>query len=191
MKLYRAQKWYNPFYIDVNNKSCKLDKISVFEDGKVLASTNSGWFGSNNFVDELEIACDCVLKRVTDLSLKTAFIKKCSEEGYELFIPNEVVKLTEASYEKHNIIGWVIEKRKSTIYKEIFFETIHPFNQKIQKISGSIRFIGDKISHFGTPDTTESIDNYIRELNKYILEYDEEYDRLKNATAEELMSSTV
>ena len=46
MKLYRTAKWYNPFSIDVNNKSYELGDIVFFDKSGEICRTGHGWFTS-------------------------------------------------------------------------------------------------------------------------------------------------
>lgn len=72
MKLYRTAKWYNPFSIDVNNKSYELCDIVFFDKDGVICRTNRGWFESgistNNKFDYLEIPGDVKKKIKVDFN---------------------------------------------------------------------------------------------------------------------------
>ena len=59
MELYKTAKWYNPFSIDVNDKSYELGDIIFFDKDGEICCTDRGWFTSgitiNNNFDCLEI----------------------------------------------------------------------------------------------------------------------------------------
>ena len=94
--LKRSAKWYNPFYVEIKNKSYTLDKICIFDADGVRCSTSSGWFGNNNeYYPELRIdGCECVRKNTVDFTSETAFITAgeplAGEKRYTLYIPATV-----------------------------------------------------------------------------------------------------
>jgi len=54
MKLYRTSPYYNPFYIN----EYRLNKIHIYNDTGIIASTRQGWFegkGNNNSLDSFEV----------------------------------------------------------------------------------------------------------------------------------------
>ena len=191
MRLYRAARWYNPFSIEVNNKYYTLDSISVFENGKIIARTNSGWFGSNNNYDEMFFDCDCVLKRKIDLNYTNAFIIKSEnsyENRYDLYIPNSVVLLEAPTYKSvMSNNRRIVKTQKSSIIEGVVFEK-HIFTDKeVSDIENRVRAIGKKIeTSFG--NDFNKITDYTRELCSLTIERTSKLKKLKDATIEELVA---
>ena len=78
MELYKTAKWYNPFSIDVNNKSYELGDIIFFDKDGEICCTDRGWFTSgistNNDFDRLEIPGNVKKKTKVDFNEKQAFV---------------------------------------------------------------------------------------------------------------------
>lgn len=151
MKLY-TQRYFNPYFVDINGKTYQIGSIHIFGDERIIASNGRGWFGSNNNCAVLELTVDCVVKRKIDFKCKSAFIVKLSssrsyENEYALYIPDEVVKLLSPSYEKIYSNSAIKETIKSSVHPTIIFETIHWLNHEVTEIGSEINSVGDEIHH--------------------------------------------
>ena len=189
MKLYRTAKWYNPFSVEVSGKGYMINSISIFHDGERIAYSGQGWFGHSNNFDELEIDCECVLKRKIDLNCKTAFIVKAAdtyEVRYDLYIPDSAVLLSDPTYKFNSSDNrHIIKTQKSLIIDGIIFEKFIFTDKDITSIESKIREIGKKIElSFGSD--FDKIESYTKELTELVLERNVKLTKLKNATVEEL-----
>ena len=182
MILYKT-KYYNPFYVIVNNKSRFLDSINVFKDGKIVAKTNRGWFGNNNNFDTLEFDIDVVMKRAIDLKCKTAFIVKsdCTyDTKYDLYIPENVVGLKEPTYSKS--MGNTAIKETTKTYREgVEFERYAFLDKEINVISHEISEIAKKLefSYLSKPDEINSL---VTEITKNAKAYELAYEKMINVS---------
>lgn len=191
MKLYRVAKWFNPFSVEVNDKEYTLDAIIIFDNGKIIARNNQGWFGSNNNYDEMEINCDCVLKRKVDLNCNTAFIIKSEnsyENRYDLYIPNSAV-LLEAPVYKSTMSNnrRIVKTQKSSIVEGVRFDKHIFTDEAVNNIESQIREIGKKIE-MSYGNDFDKIEEYTRALNCLAIERNVTLKKLKDATIEELVA---
>lgn len=191
MKLYRTATWFNPFSVEVNDKEYTLDSISIFENGKIIARTNSGWFGSNNNYDEMFFDCDCVVKRKIDLNYTTAFIIKSGnsyENRYDLYVPNSAALLEAPIYtstmSNHRRI---VKTQKSSIVEGVRFDKHIFTDEAVNNIENQIREIGKKIE-MSYGNDFDKIEEYTRALNCLAIERNVTLKKLKDATIEELVA---
>lgn len=190
MKLDRIA-YFNPFFIDIKDKSYILNRINVFENGKVVAYTTSGWFGSNNdFYDGLELPCDCVKKNKIDLNCKTAFIVRSDEcdsydPRYNLYIPNSVVKLGEAKYTK-TFGPYVTKTVKSSTVQGVMFENMRNCCPEYNEVMKSIQSVGEDLSHFFVSSPVSDITRSIEKLEALKDELNELKERFDNTDAKTL-----
>ena len=88
MELYKTAKWYNPFSINVNNKSYELCDIVFFDKDGVICRTDRGWFTSgistNNDFDRLEIPGD-VKKKIKVFKLSIVLYSKPKSNKSKLY----------------------------------------------------------------------------------------------------------
>ena len=195
MKLAKLQKWYNPFYALIGDKVYCLDSISVFEDGKMLAHINQGWFGNDNKMDRLDIDCDCKVKRTIDFNEKCAFIvksrKELTELRYDLYIPNSAVKLDAPILKKDGPIGWVTEYRTSSVNPQIIFKKIYFCDRQLCKYLATINEVGKTLSIFSNYNRVETLDECISKLSQVKDLYAKEEAKLKTLSAEELVKEYI
>ena len=192
MKLYRRANWFNPFYVDVNDKCYELKNIHLFNKEGIICSANRGWFGGgDNTSTGLIFDVSCVLKRKVDLTLKTAFIVSTGEKNYdnslsaELYIPAEAVGLKEPVVKKRTdryfVICW------ETQVKEVYCEAYHYVDEYLSRIENKISAVGEKISHlYGK--AYEDLPRCIDVLNKLQDERIEELKRISEITNEEVLT---
>lgn len=190
MKLGRIA-YFNPFFIDIKDKPYILNRINVFENGKVIAYTTSGWFGrSNDFDDGLELPCDCVKKNKVDLNCKTAFIVRSDEcdnydPRYNLYIPNSVVKLGEAKYTK-TFGTYVTKTISSSVVQGVIFENMKNCYHKYTEVMNSVRSVGEDLSHFFVSSPVSDIIRSIEKLESLKDELNELKEKFDNTDAKTL-----
>ena len=181
--------YFNPFVIDIKEKQYVLEEIKVFEDGKIIANTNHGWFGSSNtFYDGLELPCDCVKKNKVDLNCKTAFIVRGGndwETRYILYIPNSVVKLGETKYTK-TFGSYVAKTISSSVVQGVIFETMKNCCPKYNEVMKSIQSVGEDLSHFFVSSPVSDITRSIEKLEALKDELNELKERFDNTDAKTL-----
>lgn len=190
MVLFRKEKWYNPFSVEINGKDYTIGSIHVFEGGKVIAKQNQGWFGSNNQFNNLSFDCDCVRKNKVDLKSTTAFIvKSCGdfEPRYDLYIPNSAVKLTDAKYDFNFATQMIKRHQKSSVVEGVVFDEVIAYVNALHNIDTKINAIGDalKITYIST--TMVYLENKMNDLGCLIAERNETIDKIKSMSVEEIM----
>ena len=192
MILYRRANWFNPFYVDVNEKRYELKDIHIFDKEGIICSANRGWFGgSDNTSAGLIFDVPCVLKRKADFNLNTAFIISTGEKNYdnslsaELYIPAEAIGLKEPVVKKRTdryfVICW------ETQIKEVYCEAYHYIDEHLANIEQKISAVGEKISHFWYK-AYEDLPSCIDVLNKLQDERNEEIKRISEIADEEILS---
>lgn len=192
MKLYRRAHWFNPFYIDVNEKRYELKDIHIFDKEGIICSANRGWFGgSDNTSAGLIFDVPCFLKRKVDFNLNIAFIISVGEKNYdnslsaELYIPAEVLGLKEPIIIKRTSTYFII--KWETQIKEVYCEAYHYVDEHLSRIENKISAVGEKISHlYGK--AYEDLPRCIDVLKMLQEERNEEIKRISNITNDEILS---
>ena len=191
MKLY-TQSYYNPYFIDIKGKSYCIDSIHVFQNGKVIAQTNQGWFGSNNNCRELEIEGECVRKLKVDLNCHTAFVVSSGKKDwysdsnrYELYIPAEYLELADAEYHKEMYNTCFVKVVRSTKYQCVVFEDRKFVDKNLYAITDKLKVIGEYLKgihpyHLNEHDVIEKANEAI-ELAK---EFEAEKELMTNLEIE-------
>lgn len=192
MKLFKLEKWYNPFGIEVSGHTYIVDKIIAFNSNGEVAVSFSGWFGNNNCFDELNINCDCVLKRKVDFSLQTVFIVSLGERDWAanhmkciLYIPESVLKLEKSVTRNQKYISII---HKSTIYNGITFTKIVSIYSKALSILEKIRALGNDLKISFDINKIESV---TAEIQSLIAEYKAEVQRVDSLPTEELLKNKI
>ena len=167
MKLY-THPYYNPFFVKIKEKEYQINSITVFDTSGELASNGRGWFGSNNYVKELILDVECVLKRKVDYAMKDAFIVSHptphGETRYDLYIPNSVVNHTSPKYEKIYSGQAIKETIASINVNEVLFERIYWINNDVKVIESKISEVGKEISNLYS-EKYAKLPEYIHQLN--------------------------
>lgn len=188
MKLY-THTFLNPYFIKLKDKEYKINSITVFDETGKLAYNSQGWFGG---VRELDLDVDCILKRKVDYKSSVSFIiGRATPHGetlYELYIPNSVIGLTAPTYDKAYEGKAIRETIKSSIYKNVVFETYHFINKEVSEIEAKIIAIGRAVSVTGAYEYNK-LSEYISELSDLNNKLKEATTRMNNLTIEEFLSN--
>lgn len=188
MNLYRRSGWFNPFFIDVNNKSYELKNIHFFNPNGIICSTSRGWFGNgDNTTQGLSFDIICNLKRKVDFTSKSAFIiSRGNDYGLsaELYIPADAIGLSEPSIraktERYFIVRW------NTSIKAVYCEAWHFIDENLSRVEHQISAVGEKITNlYG--NAYEDLPRCIEVLQKLYNEREEELQRLSKITDEEIL----
>jgi len=196
MKLFRKERWYNPFFVEVNGVSKKLHTIRVFKNGEVLFFHNSSWFTdgrtSNNPVQELEIPGECVLKRKVNLDLTTNFVVSVKDYAddscYDLYIHADNLPTDPSSYEyvaKTNLV-----MRQTKVSAEgltwIAFTGAKVASELLSDLACKVNKVGEDLKRYIYPDSLPKTIETLTALNN---EIEEEKARLGRLSAEEIWNS--
>lgn len=192
MRLYTTP-CLNPYIVDVSNKQHRINSISVFNESGVISRNPFGWFGSNNNYPDMEIPCDCVRKLKFNASCETAFIVKNNDTSamyglygpvYDLFIPDSVLKLGEAVYEKVYFDTMIQKTMRSTVVKGAVFEDFKTIESNLPVLRSEISSIGVAIKNMHR-DYSE-LSGYCAKLIELQAQYVAEEKRISSLSIEEL-----
>ena len=193
MKLYKQSNWYNPYFVDVNDKSYEISKIHFFDREKgIICSTRSGWFGGgDNNLPKVDIDVDCIVKRKVDFSCKSAFVVNSGERNwdntskYELYIPSNVVGVKEPIVERRTMRYLVI--KWETNIDGVYCDLWHWVDKDLSEIEKKISNVGEKINRlYG--DNYNDLPIIIKTLEDLNKERIKEVERLNNINGDAILS---
>lgn len=195
MKLYRTAKWYNPFSVDVNNKSYELCDIAFFDKDGVICRTNRGWFESgitsNNKFDYLEIPGDVKKKIKVDFNEKQAFVVRVERHGlptYALYIPSSFVGLSAPTAVRSTMADHHWEITWKTNIDGVSITKWHFVDGQSQEIVKQINQIGQNIARLWG-DTTKALPKLIEQLQQKKDELDKATERALAITADAVLKN--
>lgn len=196
MKLYRTAKWYNPFSIDVNNKSYELCDIAFFDKDGVICRTNRGWFESgitsNNKFDYLEIPGDVKKKIKVDFNEKQAFVVRaeepCGLADHVLYIPSSFVKLSAPTAVRSTMADHHWEITWKTNIDGVSITKWHFVDGQSREIVKQINQIGENIAHLWG-DTAKALPKLIEQLQQKKDELDKSTERALAITADAVLKN--
>ena len=196
MELYRTAKWYNPFSIDVNNKSYELCDIVFFDKDGVICRTNRGWFTSgistNNKFDRLEIPGDVKKKIKVDFNEKQAFVvraeRPCGLADHVLYIPSSSVGLSAPTAVRSTMADHHWEITWKTNIDGVSITKWHFVDGQSQEIVKEINQIGQDISRLWS-DTTKALPKLINKLQQKKDELDKATERALAITADAVLKN--
>ena len=194
MKLYRTAKWYNPFSIDVNNKSYELCDIVFFDKDGVICRTNRGWFESgistNNKFDILEIPGDVKKKIKVDFNEKQAFVvraeRPCGLADHALYIPSSSVGLSAPTAVRSTMADHHWEITWKTNIDGVSITKWHFVDGQSREIVRQINQIGENIARLWG-DTTKVLPKLIEQLQQKKDELDKATERELAITADAVL----
>lgn len=195
MELYKTAKWYNPFSIDVNNKSYELCDIVFFDKDGVICRTNRGWFTSgistNNDFDRLEIPGDVKKKIKVDFNEKQAFVVRTERHGmptYALYIPSSSVGLLAPTAVRSTMADHHWEITWKTNIDGVSITKWHFVDGQSQEIVKQINQIGEDIARLWG-DTTKTLPKLIEQLQQKKDELDKAIERELAITADAVLGN--
>ncbi len=194
MKLYTTSAWYNPYYVNVNDKAYRISEIHVFDENGEICHIEHGWFGSNNEHPRLELPCECVRKMKIDYGCKTAFVIKSecqyspSETMYALYLPDAIVNIGDPTYLKDSM-GYLIETRVSKNYDFMVFDKYHnDFVSQMYNKRNVFEEIVKKIQSMPLHDLDDKLIMEIDTLRAVAIDYIRYKDYVKNMTVAEMVN---
>ena len=196
MKLYRTAKWYNPFSIDVNNKSYELCDIVFFDKDGVICRTNRGWFTSgistNNKFDSLEIPGNVKKKIKVDFNEKQAFVVRaegpCGLADHALYIPSSSVGLSAPTAVRSTMADHHWEITWKTNIDGVSITKWHFVDGQSQEIVKQINQIGENIARLWG-DTAKALPKLIEQLQQKKDELDKSTERALAITADAVLKN--
>lgn len=194
MELYKTAKWYNPFSIDVNNKSYELCDIVFFDKNGVICRTDRGWFTSgistNNDFDRLEIPGDVKKKIKVDFNEKQAFVVRaegpCGLADHVLYIPSSSVGLSAPTAVRSTMADHHWEITWKTNIDGVSITKWHFVDGQSREIVRQINQIGEDIARLWG-DTTKALPKLIEQLQQKKDELDKATERELAITADDVL----
>ena len=196
MELYKTAKWYNPFSIDVNNKSYELCDIVFFDKDGVICRTDRGWFTSgistNNNFDRLEIPGNVKKKTKVDFNEKQAFVvraeRPCGLADHVLYIPSSSVGLSAPTAVRSTMADHHWEITWKTNIDGVSITKWHFVDGQSQEIVKQINRIGQDIARLWG-DTTKALPKLIKQLQQKKDELDKATERELAITADAVLEN--
>lgn len=127
----QVNNWYRPYYVVVNNKLYKVDKIKFYKDNAIMVETQSGWLERvDGDIKEIELPIDEIkLKRKETFDGKVFIISKgkewCGNETIvDLYIPADMLNIHFAKHEiKYQQLRAVYEGEHN-IYISVYVKSL-------------------------------------------------------------------
>lgn len=196
MELYKTAKWYNPFSIDVNNKSYELCDIVFFDKDGVICRTDRGWFTSgistNNNFDCLEIPGNVKKKIKVDFNEKQAFVvhaeRPCGLADHVLYIPSSFVGLSAPTAVRSTMADHHWEITWKTNIDGVSITKWHFIDEQSREIVRQINQIGENIARLWG-DTTKALPKLIEQLQQKKDELDKATERELAITADAVLKN--
>lgn len=196
MELYKTAKWYNPFSINVNNKSYELCDIVFFDKDGIICRTNRGWFTSgistNNDFDRLEIPGNVKKKTKVDFNEKQAFVvraeRPCGLADYVLYIPSSSVGLSAPTAVRSTMADHHWEITWKTNIDGVSITKWHFVDGQSQEIVRQINQIGEDIARLWG-DTTKALPKLIKRLQQKKDELDKATERALAIAADDVLKN--
>lgn len=196
MELYKTAKWYNPFSIDVNNKSYELCDIVFFDKNGVICRTDRGWFTSgistNNNFDRLEIPGNVKKKIKVDFNEKQAFVVRaegpCGLADHVLYIPSSSVGLSAPTAVRSTMADHHWEITWKTNIDGVSITKWHFVDGQSREIVKQINQIGEDIARLWG-DTTKALPKFIEQLQQKKDELDKATERELAITADAVLEN--
>ena len=196
MELYKTAKWYNPFSIDVNNKSYELCDIAFFDKNGIICRTDRGWFTSgistNNDFDRLEIPGDVKKKIKVDFNEKQAFVVRaegpCGLEDHALYTPSSSVGLSAPTAVRSTMADHHWEITWKTNIDGVSITKWHFVDGQSREIVEQINQIGEDIARLWG-DTTKALPKLIEQLQQKKDELDKATERALAITADAVLEN--
>lgn len=196
MELYKTAKWYNPFSIDVNDKSYELGDIIFFDKDGEICRTDRGWFTSgmstNNNFDRLEIPGNVKKKIKVDFNEKQAFVVRAERPyglaDHVLYIPSSSVGLSAPTAVRSTMADHHWEITWKTNIDGVSITKWHSVDGQSREIVRQINQIGEDISRLWS-NTEKELPKFIEQLQQKKNELDEATERALAITADDVLKN--
>lgn len=173
-QLYTISPGFNPYHVDVNNKTYVIRTIMLYKKDQSIISTNNGWFGNNNNVSTLIIPT-VILRRKPKIDGKTfiivnkrnVFTRLNTYSEVDLYIPFEYfdfeITQTEENHgyysyvyqhyisKKNNQIDFIdytnrtlVEDESKKSYAKVLLATINAIESELDLLKEEYEHLDDK-----------------------------------------------
>jgi hypothetical protein len=192
MKITRASSFYRLYYVLVNHKWYKVNKINFYEKDSILVSSNSGWLENSNGGDitELELPVDEIKLKRKESFDGTIFIISRGKESYsndslaDLYIPAEMLNI---HFVKHEIAYKAQVQRIYQGEQDIYISKyVKSLDNKLIAIREEYEKIHNCIDGYHLEYHTKSILSSIDKLKELTEEYLAEKQRIENLTIDDI-----
>lgn len=127
----QINNWHRPYYVVVNNKLYKVDKIKFYKDNAIMVESQSGWLERvDGDIKEIELPIDEIkLKRKETFDGKVFIISKgkewCGNETIaDVYIPADMLNIHFAKHEiKYQQLRKVYEGEQG-IYISVYVKSL-------------------------------------------------------------------
>lgn len=194
MKLYKTAKWYNPFTIDVNDKSYELGDIIFFDKDGEICHTDRGWFANssiNNPFNSLEIPGDVKKKTKVDFNEKQAFVVRAERYGmstYTLYVPSSFVGLSAPTAVRSTMSDCHWEITWKTNIEGVSVTSWHFVDRHYRDIITQINNIGKELTELWS-NSIKKFPILMAELQQKEDELNKEKERMLAITADEVLKN--
>ena len=191
MKVGRSASWYRPYFVPVNNKEYRVEKIHFYKDNSILASTYSGWLEDvhGKDIESFELPVEEVKLKRKEKFDGSAFVIT-HKEGFgndiivDLYIPAEMFNIQFVDYELRNHSFYAIYEGEQDIYISRFIKSL---DGKLREIRNEYEEVYERVSAFRLyVCKAEEMLNDINKLKELAEKYIAEKKRLSNLTVDDI-----
>lgn len=196
MKITRVANWYRPYYIEASGKTYRLEKIHFYKDGKVIASSLSGWLEKENYEDleTLELPVNEIkVKRKINLNGKEVYVISNGKEDFgndllaELYIPCDTVNLHFTGYVlSHKTQIWTTFKGDNDIYVANYVKSI---DSELQRLRTAYEEVSKHCNSYDLLYNTEDVLVGLGKMKELAEAYHAEKVRIDNRTIEDYLDA--
>lgn len=192
--LKRNAGWFRPYFAEINNREYQVDKIHIYQDGKILTTTRSGWFENKDQGDvkSVDLSTEKIINRrkekfdgeVFGITHKESYT---NETHVDIYIPAEMLNISFAEYKVEYDQLWAVYKGDQGI---VIRESIKNLTTHLNEIEEEYRKIHKQIEMLYNikEKDGEKILGFLDEMKKLVIDYVKENNRIKNMTVEEALS---
>lgn len=192
MDLHRRNLSGTGYVLEVKGRERFVDNVIAFDKtGAIIRTSPSSM--ANEWPYAIKIPdTEIAQKRKPDFTRKKAFVTLTSPmpgftARYILYLPADMIGLSDPVYEK-DVENMCFVETRTTAIDGFFFRTYHFFNGALNMIDSEISQIGARIQsqewRWSKSDTLSSL---IQRLDELSTMRDQELERLRNITAEDLL----
>jgi hypothetical protein len=192
MLIGRIGTYYRPYYVLVNNKWYKVDKIKFYKDNEIMVESHSGWLEKTSGGDivELELPVEEVkLKRKESFDGKVFIISKGKEQCgndtiADLYIPADMLGIHFSKHEiKYQQLRAVYEGEQdiyiSTVIKNLT-DKLYAIREEYENV---YKELNDSVMNI---EKEEIVLAKIDELKRLAIEFKAEKKRVHDLTIDDI-----
>lgn len=189
--LRRKEVWYRPYYAEVNNRKYKVDKLRIYQDGKILVDTGS-WFENERGmdIDSVELPIDKIILRRKEKFDGEVFAMT-HKESYgnetviDVYIPAEMLNIHFTKYRIMYRCLKAIYEGDQGIYIHSFVKDLDSHAREIEREYEEIYKQVDRFKMTNFDKSKEQLFESLDKMKSLAAEYYAENERVNNLTVEE------